>query len=57
MADANIQSIMGMCEGAWLRIDVHGAVTLAMESFSRYHLSHLDTHLVMFAPFVHEQGE
>ena len=29
----------GDCEGAWSRIGVHGAVTIAMESFSRYHLS------------------
>ena len=54
IADANIQSIMDMSEGAWSGIDVHGTVTLTM---ARYHLSHFDTHLVMFAPFVHEQGE
>ena len=36
---------------------MHGAVTLAMESFSRYHLSNFDTHLVMLAPFIHKQGE
>ena len=36
---------------------MHGAVTLAMESFSRYYLSHFDTHSVMLAPFTHEQGE
>ena len=45
------------CEGAWLRKGVHGAVILTMESFSRYHLSHFDTHSVMLAPFVQKQGE
>ena len=30
---------VSFCEGAWSRIGVHGAVTIAMESFSRYHLS------------------
>ena len=36
---------------------MHGVVTLAMESFSRYHLSHFDTHSVMLAPFMHTQRE
>ena len=36
---------------------MHGAVTIAMESFSRYHLSHFDTNSVMLAPFIHKQRE
>ena len=39
---------------------MHGTVTIVMESFSRYHLStnsHLDTHSVMLAPFIHTQRE
>ena len=36
---------------------MHGAVTLTMESFSRYHLSHFDTNSVMLAPFIHKEGE
>ena len=31
---------------------MHGTVTLAMQSFSRYHTSYFDTESVMQAPFI-----